>query len=338
MRPPRAATKYRSQKGGPRHAPLVNPPSNRRLRALRSRVRQRRTRRDRQRDESRRRRPVPEMDRGDEGRRARSVLLDQVVLQGRPGARAAGLRVREEGRGLAARRMERPHEAAALAGLQGRQRARGHRRDQGRRGPGLPRCVCAAPHREVPDRDRQRLDPAQRAVLPRGDPGRGRARGGAQPAHGDGGAGRVDRLSLPRPAGRRPAPAARRRHRVGAESAEHGGRDRRSRSRLPAAAGEDSQLAGRVRCRERARVRVEARGSRAEAAGRRARRRDRSRVRAAAAGRSARGEREGLRRRAVAAGDAARRARRAMRRMAARPIATWSRPTCWRACAMRCPR
>ena len=166
----------------------------------------------------------------------------------------------------------------------------------------------------------RRLDPAQGAVLPRCDPGRGRARGGAQPAHGDGGTGRLDRLSLSGPAGRRPASAAWRRYRVGAESAEHGGRDRRSRSRLPAAAGEDPRLPGRVRCRERARVRGEARRSRAEAAGRRARGGDRSRVRAAAAGRRARGEREGLRRRAVAAGDAARRARRATPRMAARRI------------------
>ena len=42
---------------------------------------------------------------------------------------------------------------------------------------------------------------------------------------GDGGAERVDRLPLPGPAGRCPAPAARRRDRLGAESAEHGGRE-----------------------------------------------------------------------------------------------------------------
>ena len=62
--------------------------------------------------------------------------------------------------------------ANVLAGLE--------RQDAGR--PGLRRRLRAVAGREVPDRHRRRLDPAQGAVLPRRGAGRGRARHRARPA------------------------------------------------------------------------------------------------------------------------------------------------------------
>ena len=192
------------------------------------------------------------MDRRNEGGSAWTVRGDQVVLQGRPRADAERLFLLERGSGLAARRVERPHEAAAFAGLQGRHAARRRRCAESGRGTRFPRHLCAAPDREIPHSDRRWLGPAQGPVLPRGHPGRGRARGRAQPPRGDGRAGRVDRLSLSGIADRRPAPATRRRRGIGAEGPEHGRCDRRSRSGLPAAAGEDPRHARSVRRRERA--------------------------------------------------------------------------------------
>ena len=197
-------------------------------------------------------RRVPRVDRRDEGKPARSLRGDQVVLQRRPGASAQRLRLLQQGPGLAARRVERPHEAAAITGLQGRQRARGYRRAEGGGRARLRGHLCAAADREVSDRSGRRVDHAQGAVLPRRDPGRGRARSGAKPAYRDGDTGRLDRLSLSGAAGGRPASAAWRRYRVGAKSAEHGRSNRRSRPRLSDTAGEDPRLARRFRRGERA--------------------------------------------------------------------------------------
>ena len=198
---------------------------------------------------------------------------------------AERLRLREQGRGLAARRMERPHEAAPrrratrsptlLAGLDA---------GEGGRGAGLSRTRMHSSSSSsflIATDDGWIFRNAQfyRGAIQEEDE-REAARNLLIAM-----AARPDWIGYRYPAscGRRPAAAARRRHRVGAEGAEHSGRDRRPRPALPAAAGEDPRHARRVRCGERARVRGEDGRSCAEASGRSAGRRDRPRLRAAAA-------------------------------------------------------
>ena len=110
--------------------------------------------------------------------------------------------------------------------------------------PGLPRRARAAPRREVPRRGGRRLDLPPGPVLPRGDPGGGRAGGRARSAARDGGEPRVDRLPLRRAAhGRAPA-APRRGDGLGPEGAAGGGGPLGRRRRLRVAAGEDPRDAG----------------------------------------------------------------------------------------------
>ena len=156
----------------------------------------------------------------------RWFCADGSVLPPRPYACA------ERGGGPPARPVEREDRGPARQGLPRRQRPRRHRRRGRGRAARLPRRARAAPRREVPRRGGRRLDLPPCAVLPWGDPGGGRAGGGARSPARDGGEPRLDRPPLRRRCARPRAccPTARRRP----PSRRCGRRRRPSRTPTPA--------------------------------------------------------------------------------------------------------
>ena len=200
----------------------------------------------------------------------------------------------ERGSGRAARRVERPHEAAAFAGLQGRHVLAGVDAQKAVAAPDFPDTFAQLLIEKflIATDDGWVLRKARfyRGAIQEEDE-REAARDLLAAM-----AAREEWIGYRFPAlrSRRPAPAARRRRGIGAEGPEHGRCDRRSRpafQRLRAKIHKTPEASDAASVREYG---AKARGSRAEAAGRCARRRDRSRLRTRAARRTARGQRQGL--------------------------------------------